>query len=246
MRRHLSLTAFALCALLAAARGASAATPEETCQKGRHDGAAKYAACQLKALARLFGAGASIDKYDNTIRTCRRRYEGVWSKLQTKATGSTCNALRLVDNGDGTVTDGLTGLQWEKKQNLDNTPDPDDPHDADNRYTWSATGTAADGSVFTAFLSALNGGGCFAGHCDWRLPTHAELQTLVTETTCTNPALFCAHPIFGPTSGTTAYWSATTSATFPLSAWLLDHVGGFSGANVKTGLRGARAVRGGL
>jgi hypothetical protein len=82
-----------------------------------------------------------------------------------------------VDNLDGTVTDTLTGLQWEKKANSDNSQNLADPHDADNYYTWSVTGEAADGTVFTAFLATLNNT-CFAGHCDWRLPTRAELLTI--------------------------------------------------------------------
>jgi hypothetical protein len=42
-----------------------------------------------------------------------------------------------------TVLDGCTGLEWEKKTGADNatpgfgTPDPDNLHDVDNRYTWA-------------------------------------------------------------------------------------------------------------
>jgi hypothetical protein len=38
---------------------------------------------------------------------------------------------RLVDNGDGTVTDNETGLMWEQKT------DDGGIHDATNRYSWS-------------------------------------------------------------------------------------------------------------
>ena len=46
----------------------------------------------------------------------------------------------------------------------------------------------ADGTAFTAFLGTLNNGtssdgtatsGCFAGHCDWRLPAIEELEGIV-------------------------------------------------------------------
>ena len=71
---------------------------------------------------------------------------------------------RFADNGDGTISDAQTGLMWEKKD------DAVGIHDKDNSYSWSSTGTA-DGTAFTIFLPTLNTPPCFAGHCDWRLPT---------------------------------------------------------------------------
>jgi hypothetical protein len=41
---------------------------------------------------------------------------------------------RYLDNGDGTVTDQLTKLTWEKKVQLDLHPDPANLHDADDTY----------------------------------------------------------------------------------------------------------------
>ena len=97
-----------------------------------------------------------------------------------------CFATRYTHNGDGTVTDHQTGLQWETKTSSDDIQDFANPHDADNTYPLSAVpgGTLPDGSAFTDFLVRLNGAsddgsatlsGCFAGHCDWRLPTIGEL-----------------------------------------------------------------------
>lgn len=163
-------------------------------------------------------------------------------------------APRFVDNGDGTVTDTLTRLIWEKKQNLDSTVNLADPHDADNSYSWS-TGAPykPTGTAYTDFLYALNGGtsldgvattGCFTGHCDWRLPTIEELQTiLLAPYPCgTSP---CIDPIFGPTQAD-FYWSATTRASTPNDAWDMFFLDGTVGSGNKTFDSYVRAVRGGL
>jgi hypothetical protein len=48
---------------------------------------------------------------------------------------SGCFATQFVDNGDGTVTDHLTGLQWEKKTGtVGNVANPNDPHDVNTTY----------------------------------------------------------------------------------------------------------------
>jgi hypothetical protein len=111
------------------------------------------------------------------------------------------------------VTDRLTGLQWEQKT------DDASVHDKDNFHSWSTIPPAADGTAFTSFLTTLNGG-CFAGQCDWRLPTLLELQTILLEPypCTTSPCIDQA--VFGPTA-VNGYWSATTNASGSPSAWLV-------------------------
>jgi len=168
---------------------------------------------------------------------------------------SGCFAQRFVDNGNGTVTDHETGLQWEQKTTtVGSGVNLADPHDVDNPYTWNTVigGTTPNGTAFTDFLLRLNGAssdgvtltGCFAGHCDWRLPTVVELQTILLKPyPCeTHP---CIAPVFGPTVAS-AFWSATTDATNPLSAWFVYFHQGFVFYDNKTGGFYVRAVRAGL
>jgi len=48
------------------------------------------------------------------------------------------STARYIDNGDGTVTDKVTGLQWEKKTTtVGSGQNYADPHNVDNYYTWT-------------------------------------------------------------------------------------------------------------
>lgn len=162
---------------------------------------------------------------------------------------SGCYATRFVDNGDGTVTDNQTGLEWEQKTTAvgSGTNDGDD-HDVDNTYSYSQFIETIGGIGFLDFLNGLSLDGttmvnCFAGHCDWRLPTIAELQTiLLAPYPCgTTP---CIDPIFGPTAAS-VYWSSTTYVTYPNYAWVVGFDDGGLYGDVKSGTAYVRAVRGG-
>ena len=167
---------------------------------------------------------------------------------------------RFFDNRDGTVRDQKTGLMWEKKADLDGSPNPSDPHDADNVYSWSRTdtlsrtGSAPDGTLFTDFLFGLNGGtsadglttgGCFAGHCDWRLPTIEETDGVIEELgTCVGGVGPCTDATLGPTQSD-GYWSATTFVGVATKAWLVDFSSGRLAERGKDLPFFARAVRSG-
>ena len=74
----------------------------------------------------------------------------------------TANAPSYTDNGDGTITDNITGLMWQK------SPDTNGDGNilADDKYSY-------DEAVANA--SACNTG----GYTDWRLPTIKELYSLI-------------------------------------------------------------------
>jgi hypothetical protein len=160
---------------------------------------------------------------------------------------------RFVDNGDGTICDHGTGLMWEMKNGEDGIEDLNNPRDLDNNYSWTSLAdgddTNPDGTAFTDFLARLNGEVAsslaseqLGGHSDWRLPTSAELQTILDCSLGLPPCI--VDPIFDPTAAA-AHWSSTSIATLPNFAWHVDFGNGIvMGFNKGVGFR-VRAVRGG-
>ena len=119
---------------------------------------------------------------------------------------------RFTENGDGTVTDNLTGLIWLQKANcLFNT--------------WADALLAA---------SDLSDGFCgltddsVAG--DWRLPNINELRSLI-DFGHSFPALPPGHP-FSEVQDF-IYWSSTSYAPSPNNAWVLFFRFGAEAANSK-------------
>jgi len=168
-----------------------------------------------------------------------------------------------------TVADHDTGLLWEKKTGtpvnfasrvLCETAGCPDPHDVANAYEWSNVAPDPNGNAFTDFLAKLNDSsqpatwssgssvsigtqtsGCFADHCDWRLPNVVEIQTIL-DCSFGNP---CIDPLLGPTASS-RYWSASSLATFPTTAWGASFSNGLvNGSLTKTNGLFVRAVRAG-
>lgn len=240
------------------ATNAGAATPEQKCLKGRSKAKAKFESCVDGWLARLYGSylyddSAKYQKALGKLAKCRIKYDAAWVKMQAKLAGTTCDQARFADNGNGTITDNLSGLVWEKKS------DDAGIHEKDYIPTWSTSSPwNGNGTAFTAFLTSdLNTPG-FAGANDWRLPTVAELQTILlpqphpcTISPCV-PAIFDTGCMPGCTVTTCSctyagfHWSSTTRSDIPGAAWYVD----FDDADVdsagKISNLNVRAVRGGL
>ncbi len=142
------------------------------------------------------------------------------------------------DNGDGTITDNVTGLMWEKLDKLTFAGNPSDIHDAGNRYaTWdSAFGKIAD-------LNAAN----FAGYSDWRLPNYNELRSIIFYgrfAPSVDPAFYNGTDSFTYITGN--YWSSTTDEGSLFASQGVSFTAGASSDGPKTSatLFFARAVRG--
>lgn len=226
--------------------GAAAAQADEgECLYARYKALAKYRSCNVKAtLHFLF---VSTAKGLSSFESCRTKYVGTWDKIRDENPATSCDTARYVDNLDGTVTDHLSGLVWEKKTNQDGVVNPSDRHDSDNTYAWTngdADPIDEDGAAFTDFLADLNSASGLGGANGWRLPTLEELQTILVPGICATPP--CIDPALGP-DHSSWYWTASTEARDPIFASIIDtsnSPGGAGGVEKPTSLS-VRAVRGG-
>ena len=110
----------------------------------------------------------------------------------------------FTDNGNGTITDNLTQLIWQKIPNT-------------SAVTWENAIAYAEGlSLATA--------------TDWRLPNIKELQSLNDES-LTNPSV---NQTFFGTIGVKNYWSSTTVQNQTANAWFWNTQFGITTFGLKT------------
>jgi hypothetical protein len=141
---------------------------------------------------------------------------------------------RFTDNGNGTVTDNLTGLIWLKDANGFGT------------RTWANALT--DCATLNSGEHGLTDG---SAEGDWRLPNVQELQSLIDYGRY-NPALCNAAGTGQWTSGdpftgvqSAYYWSSTTYAGGTTIAWVVPLDVGRVGYDGKSGAHYVWPVRGG-
>lgn len=169
------------------------------------------------------------------------------------------------DNGDGTITDNVTGLIWEK---LDDN-NVSGIHDYTRGWTWDnafrkvrvlngdATACIGSGNPDTCCTGAGTGT-CspFAGHSDWRLPNVMEMFSLVSFATFdpTVSAEFNTACTSGCTTATCSctassfidYWTSTASLDDTTRSRYVGFYNGNVAGTIRGVSNGVRAVRGGL
>jgi len=124
--------------------------------------------------------------------------------------------MSYTDNGDGTVTDKVTGLMWQ--QQGDGT-----------QRTWSDAGT---------YCSNLSLG----GHSDWRLPATMELLSIVDYGIYPGPTIDAT---FFPNAYDDWYWSSTAYSYNAATVWDVGFDGGTNYNDVASTTDYVRCVRGG-
>jgi len=128
----------------------------------------------------------------------------------------TINPPSYTDNGDGTVSDNVTGLIWQQE-------------DDDTRRIWEEACSYCDDLTL-------------AGYSDWRLPSKKELMSIVNYGT----GIFLSIDItyFSNTHGS-FYWSSTTYVDNSSYAWDVNFSNGSVIHHSKSGNSYVRCVRGG-
>ena len=132
----------------------------------------------------------------------------VWGNIPSTPIG-------LKDGGDGTVSDSLTGLQWQQ-----NT--------APDLMNWAAAAAYCDQTVV------------LGGQSDWRLPTRAELDSLI-DFGRSKPSLA---PALFPKTSLDRYWTSVQNPGAPGEAWGVDFSIGYQSVELMSNPRAVRCVRG--
>jgi hypothetical protein len=125
-------------------------------------------------------------------------------------------ADRFTENGNGTITDNLTGLIWQKNK-------------AQNTMTWEEALTYSKG------LS-------LGGKSDWRLPNIKEIQSL-NDVKLSKPS-FDINYFSDVISGN--FWSSTTMQNGTTKAWDINVDYGIVSYSDKTLKENVLCVRGGI
>lgn len=143
-------------------------------------------------------------------------------------------APRFTNNGNGTVTDNLTGLIWLQNANCSAT-----------LGGIFKTTTLSWGDALTWSNNLANG---YCGLTDastagqWRLPTRLELASLL-DTSKVGPSLPIDHIFTNVESN--MYWSSSTVVYDTSTAWIVDFFDAYAYASTKAGIGYVLPVRGG-
>lgn len=148
-----------------------------------------------------------------TIATMVNKYEA--AKQESKNYSAIKRTKSgLIDNENGTVTDPKTGLMWKRVM--------------EGTFTWNDA------------VEKFKGCDRFAGYNDWRLPTIAELKTLILPNEKYPAIDLEAFP-----NGASDVWSGSPYASSASLAWYVFFYLGGSNGNSRVVSLGVRLVRGG-
>jgi hypothetical protein len=135
------------------------------------------------------------------------------SNSQVDVTAGAPNLENYTDNGDGTVTDAITGLMWQRAVSA-------------TMYAWAQA---------VAYCPTLT----LAGHSDWRLPSLIELYSIV-DAGQINPSINGA---YFPSTPADYFWSSSPVVGSSSNAWYVTFGYGSTGNNAVSTISNVRCVR---
>jgi hypothetical protein len=141
-----------------------------------------------------------------------------------------------VDNGDATISDGATGLMWQK------CSDGQTGLDCSGGSAISVVFDDGDGDLGITHQPAINycDSLSLGTHDDWRLPNVKELMSIV-DYGRVNPAI---DPTNFPLTQSDFYWSSTAYENYAYNAWVVYFYDGYVSNDIMGNSYFVRCVRG--
>lgn len=154
-------------------------------------------ACTASGTSQACANGLVCGRTAPTVCTDMNWAQWPMPNSSTDVSSGAPNAGSYTDNGDGTVTDKVTGLMWEK----------------------GSSGPYASSSQAGAHCPTLTLG----GYKDWRLPTRIELLSLVDYSVAGSDTTPMINTKYFPTTRSDYHWTSTPSASSPASqVWVVN------------------------
>lgn len=138
----------------------------------------------------------------------------------------TVTTATYTDNGDGTVTDSVANLRWQKCS-MGQT----------QNATCTGAATTANWSGALQYCDSLNLGS-FANSSNWRLPNAGELRTIIDDSV-TGPSL---NSTLFPNANNSWYWTSSTYLFGATGAMQISSTNGIWSSPSKSGAVSVRCV----
>jgi Protein of unknown function (DUF1566) len=182
-------------------------------------GSAMNAWSRLLRVPVVAGVLASLTLGCGSEKPDQSRVDPLWAAWpmpngSTDVAAGAPNPMAYAVDPDGTVTDTVTGLMWQRAVSA-------------TLYPW------ADATAACAALA-------FGGHDDWRAPTEIELISLVDPSAPTGPLVDATA---FPETPEGYYWSSVPMADASPNAWLVDFISGSAYDAAVDGPEYVRCVR---